>query len=95
MMNVELFALTQKALKEEVNTLTSLSLHYGDNRRKEGRDFLGRLSGSESSTWVVLCIGKGSICGLVQRKCGAALMLPPLSHRHSLLPLGDCQLTVP
>ena len=50
MMNVELLAFTQKGLKKELNTLTSLSLPY-DDKQKEGRDFLGRFSGTESSIW--------------------------------------------
>lgn len=50
MMNVELLAFTQKGLKEEVNTLTSLSLPY-DDKQKEGRGFFGRVSGTESSIW--------------------------------------------
>lgn len=94
MMNVESFSLTQKALKEEVNTLISLSLPYGDNRRKE------RISLEDS---LDLNPAPGLCCALVKAvsvvwsrgTCGAAFLLPPLSHRHSLLPLGGCQLTVP
>lgn len=75
MMNVESFSLTQKALKEEVNTLTFLSFPYGGNRRKEGIS----LEDSGSGLCCAL-IDEGSICGLVQRStwgCFAAASLVP------------------
>lgn len=53
MINVELLALSQKGLKEKLNTLLHLSVVLINSAwaQKEGRDFLGTFSGTESSSW--------------------------------------------